>query len=210
MKRIVLFIFRFLQSFIFSYKKYECFKGYWRSLRSIWLRSIFNHCGKSVFFGKIGRIHGSKCISIADGTFFDDFFYLTAWPERVENVPVLKIGEHCSFGAYNHITCTNKITIGNHCLTGKWVTISDNNHGDSSKEALQLPPSQREMISKGPVIIEDNVWIGDKATVLSGVSIGKGAIVAANAVVTKDVPAFCVVAGNPAKIIRKVNDENEI
>ena len=208
MKSVARLIFRFLQSFIFPYKRYECLKGFWRSIRSLWLRSIFGHCGKSVFFGKIGRIHGSKCISIENGTFFDDFFYLTAWPERVENVPVLKIGENCSFGAYSHITCTNAITIGNHCLTGKWVTISDNNHGDSSKEALQLPPSQREMLSKGPVIIEENVWIGDKATILSGVKIGKGAIVAANAVVTKDVPAYSVVAGNPAKIIRKVNDED--
>lgn len=201
MKSILRLIFRFLQSFIFSYTRYECFKGYWRSLRSIWLRSIFNHCGKSVFFGKIGRVHGSKSISIADGTFFDDFFYLTAWPELVKNIPALKIGENCSFGAYNHITCTNEITIGNHCLTGKWVTISDNNHGDTSLGSLKKNPSQREPVSKGPVVIEDNVWIGDKATILSGVKIGKGAVVAANAVVTKDVPAFCVVAGNPAKII---------
>lgn len=209
-KSLLTWFFRIVQICFFPYKLYESLKGCRRIIRSLWLRPSFASCGKSVFFGKIGRVHGTKCISIAEGSFFDDFFYLTAWPELVKNVPVLKIGENCSFGAYSHITCTNKITIGNHCLTGKWVTISDNNHGDSSKEALQLPPSQREMISKGPVIIEDNVWIGDKATVLSGVSIGKGAIVAANAVVTKDVPAFCVVAGNPAKIIRKVNDENEI
>lgn len=207
-KSMMTCLFRIVQKCIFPYKMYESLKEYGRKIRSLWLRSIFNHCGKSVFFGKIGRIHGSKCISIADGTFFDDFFYLTAWPERVKNVPALMIGENCSFGAYNHIACTNEITIGNHCLTGKWVTISDNNHGDSSKDALQLPPSQRDMLSKGPVIIEDNVWIGDKATILSGVKIGKGAIVAANAVVTKDVPAYSVVAGNPAKIIRKVNDED--
>ena len=74
--------------------------------------------------------------------------------------------------------------------------------------AFDTVPGSPEFIGKGPVIIEDNVWIGDKATILSGVKIGKGAIVAANAVVTKDVPAYSVVAGNPAKIIRKVNDED--
>jgi acetyltransferase-like isoleucine patch superfamily enzyme len=53
------------------------------------------------------------------------------------------------------------------------------------------------------VTIEDNVWIGDKATILPNVHIGKGAIIAANAVVTHDVPAYAVAAGNPARIIQK-------
>lgn len=59
------------------------------------------------------------------------------------------------------------------------------------------------MVSKGGVHIGKNVWIGDKATILPGVSIGEGTVVAANAVVTKDVPPFCVVGGNPARVIRQ-------
>lgn len=59
--------------------------------------------------------------------------------------------------------------------------------------------------SKGPVIIGSNVWFGDKATILPNVTIGDGAVIAANSVVTKDVPAYSVVAGNPAKIIKQVN-----
>ena len=57
------------------------------------------------------------------------------------------------------------------------------------------------------MIIGDNVWIGDKATILPGVTIGEGAIIAANAVVTKNVPAFSVAAGNPAKIIKSVSND---
>lgn len=53
------------------------------------------------------------------------------------------------------------------------------------------------------MIIGNNVWIGDKATILPNVSIGNGAIIAANSVVTKDVPEYCIVAGNPAKIIKQ-------
>ena len=200
-KSLLTWFFRIVQKCIFPYKLYESLKGCRRIIRSLWLRPSFASSGKSVFFGKIGRVHGAKSISIADGSFFDDFFYLTAWPELTEKNPVLKIGADCSFGSFNHITCTNEIFIGNGVLTGKWVTISDNNHGDTSLESLKNIPSQRKMLSKGPVVIEDNVWIGDKATILSGVKIGKGAVVAANAVVTKDVPAFCVVAGSPAKII---------
>lgn len=69
---------------------------------------------------------------------------------------------------------------------------------------MALPVSKRPIVTKGPVIINKNVWVGDKASILSGVTIGEGSIVAANAVVTKDVPAYSVVAGNPAKVIKNL------
>lgn len=134
--------------------------------------------------------------------------YFTSWERYIteENGikkeqcfnPKLIIGNHCNFGAFNHITCINKIVIGDGVLTGKWVTITDNSHGTTSMECLQIRPANRKLISKGP----KNVWVGDKVTILPGVTIGEGAVVAANAVVTKDVLAYCVVAGNPAKIIK--------
>ena len=120
--------------------------------------------------------------------------------------PYLKIEDNCHFGAYNHITCANKVVIGEFCLTGKWVTITDNSHGETDYDSLLLPPKQRKITTKGPVVIGKNVWIGDKATILPGVTIGDGAVIAASAVVTKDVPAYSVVGGNPAKIIKSVTD----
>ena len=65
-----------------------------------------------------------------------------------------------------------------------------------------MRPLERPITSKGPVVIGNNVWIGDKATILPGVTIGDGAVIAANAVVTKDVPAYSVVGGNPARVIK--------
>lgn len=115
----------------------------------------------------------------------------------------MKIGSHCSFGAYNHITCANRVIIGDNCLTGKWVTITDNSHGETDSDSLHLSPTKRPITSKGPVVIGNNVWIGDKATILPGVTIGDGAVIAANAVVTKDVPKYSVVGGNPARILNK-------
>ncbi len=106
------------------------------------------------------------------------------------------------FGSYNHITCTNRIEIGDDLLTGKWVTITDNSHGNTDWDSLKIAPIKRDVVSKGPVKIGNNVWIGEKATILPGVTIGDGVVVAANAVVTKDVPSYCVVAGNPAKVIK--------
>ena len=202
--KILLYLVAMLMRIIVPYKRYSILKKINGKLRALWLKPNFASC-QNAFFGKIGLIHGEKCITIAENTSFGDFIYLTTWPEFVENFPSLVIGSGCHFSAFNHITCTNKVVIGNNCLTGKWVTISDNNHGDTSIESLSLPPSKRKIVSKGPVIIEDNVWIGDKATILSGVHIGKGAVIAANAVVTKDVPAYSVAAGNPARIVKMVD-----
>jgi acetyltransferase-like isoleucine patch superfamily enzyme len=79
---------------------------------------------------------------------------------------------------------------------------TDHFHGEISLKALSLAPALRQLYSKGPVIIEDNVWIGEGAVIMPNVRIGKNAIVGANAVVTKDVPADCVVGGVPARVIR--------
>ena len=107
---------------------------------------------------------------------------------------------------YNNWTSkdTRKVVIGDGVLTGRFVLITDNAHGNSSFEETEISPLDRQVYSKGAVVVEKNVWIGDKATVLPGVSIGEGAIIAANAVVTKDVPAYTVVAGCPAKAIKRI------
>lgn len=174
----------------------------------------FKNTLQNVRFGIIGQIKCPEYISIGDNSAFGDWVYLTAWDsfhciedgnETIQKLqPDMRIGEECHFGAFNHITCTNKIIIGNRILTGKWVTITDNSHGTTDLDSLHIDPIKRPIYSKGPVIIGDNVWIGDKATILPGVTIGDGAVIAANAIVTKDVPAYCVAAGNPARIIKNV------
>ena len=116
--------------------------------------------------------------------------------------PCIEIGKNCYFGAHNHITCIHRVVIGDNVLTGKWITITDNSHGLTDNEALHTEPIKRPLCTKGSVKIGNNVWIGDKATILPGVTIENGAVIAANAVVTKDVPAYSVAGGNPAMIIR--------
>lgn len=224
----------FVQKHIFGLKAFECCRSKKNMLRSFWLRPLFKQCPINVTFGKIGFIKGPEYISIGEGTSFVDGIYLTAFDSyKVKNselahlgevetistpkrkipcqsniqrlTPVLSIGSNCSFGAMNHITCCNCITIGNNLLTGKWVTISDNNHGTTDFKTLECEPVYRPIVSKGAIIIGNNVWIGDGATILSGVTIGDGSVIAANSVVTKNVPPFCVVAGNPASIIKNNN-----
>lgn len=146
---------------------------------------------------------GEQYFKIGEHTGFGKFAVITAWDsyEGRNFKPEVTIGNGCSFGDYLHLTCINKITIGNGVLTGRWVTITDNSHGTSQEIIEGQNPSRRKLYSKGPVVIGDNVWIGDKATILPGVTIGKNSIIAANTVVTKDIPANSLAAGNPAKII---------
>lgn len=116
--------------------------------------------------------------------------------------PEIVIGENVNLGDNCHITAINRIIISNGVLTGRFVTISDNNHGETDLKSMLIRPEERQVVSKGEVIIGKNVWIGDKVTILSNVKIGEGAIIGANSVVTKDVPPFSIVAGVPAKVIR--------
>lgn len=118
--------------------------------------------------------------------------------------PKLTIGNHARIGDRSHITCANCILINDGVRIGRSVLITDNAHGDSTKENLEQPIVSRRAVSSGPVIIEENVWIGEKASIMPNVTIGRGSIIAANAVVTKDVPPYCVVAGVPAKVVKQL------
>jgi acetyltransferase-like isoleucine patch superfamily enzyme len=116
--------------------------------------------------------------------------------------PRIAIGDNVRFESDCHVGCINQIVIGNNVLIASRVFIADHSHGDISADALTLPPSRRRVVSKGPIAIEDNVWIGEGAAVMANVTIGKNAIVGANAVVTRSVPSNAVVGGIPARIIR--------
>lgn len=102
----------------------------------------------------------------------------------------------------------SQLWIGDFCsIAGNvtFVVCADHNINTISTfpfEVMCLKESSKEAVSKGDIVVEDDVWIGQNATILSGVHIGQGAIVAANAVVTKDVPSYAIVGGNPAKIIK--------
>lgn len=210
MKQIIFTFMRWITvffSYLYPYSLYLWRKKIIDLIRTAWLSRFFRSIGKHVVFHKIGLLKGMECISIGNRSLFGDYLYLTAWPTL--GTPEISIGDSCSFGAYNHITAICKISIGDNCLTGKWVTITDNTHGNIDFESLKIPPNKRQVVSKGPVIIGNNVWIGDKATILPGVTIGDGVLVAANAVVTKDVPAYSVVAGIPAKVIKDFRDYNQ-
>ena len=173
-------------------------------IRSLWIKNNIGNIGSHVYFGKNAKITNGENIKIGNDCYFNDNIMLSTWPEYngKSYKPQIIIGNNCNFGFCNHITSCNKIKIGDNLLTGMYVIITDNNHGDINFSDLLLPPSKRFLTSKGYVEIGNNVWIGDIVSILAGVKIGNGAIIAANAVVTKDVPAYSIVGGVPAEIIK--------
>lgn len=177
-------------------------------------RIIYNFIGKIKLRNigvnhKIGKelgVTGGKYIVIGNNFVAGKGLRIEAIDKYIDQIfdPEIGIGNDCSFGPYTHIGCINRVIIGNNVLLGSNVLIIDHSHGDT-KMVSELPPIKRNLISKGPIIINDGVWIGDKAIILPGVTIGENAIIGANSVITKNVPDNAVVVGtnNIIKIMKK-------
>lgn len=121
--------------------------------------------------------------------------------------PKLLIGDNVVINDDCHIGVFNRVEIHNDVLIASKVYISDHSHGETTHTDMQLPPRLRPIISKGPVIIEKNVWLGEGVCILPNVRIGRNSVVGANAVVTKDIPPYSIAAGMPARVIRTVLDK---
>ncbi|MGF6950412.1 acetyltransferase-like isoleucine patch superfamily enzyme [Neobacillus sp. B4I6] len=113
----------------------------------------------------------------------------------------ITIGKNVFFNTGCSFQDRGGISIGNGSMIGMNVTIATLNHG--------LSIETRNITYPSPVMIGENVWIGSNATILPGVTIGDNSVVAAGAVVTKDVPENTVVAGVPAKVVKKINNNLE-
>lgn len=160
----------------------------------------FGH--NSVISNKALRLEGCQYIYIGSNSVIREKVQLTAWQINNNN-PKISIGNNCCIREGAHISAINYVIIKDHVLTGTNVLISDNSHGTNQRCELDLPPIERKIASKGGIIIEENVWIGNNACILGNVKIGKGAIIGANAVVTHDIPAYSIAVGVPAKVLVK-------
>lgn len=159
------------------------------------------HCS-GCFADKAGLIEiGANCevagtlYSMADGT--------------------ITIGDHTEIRENSFIGSVNSVSIGSHVIISNNIKIYDNNNHPTS------PAARHQMCQNGfhgeawrwthadsaPVVIEDDVWIGERSVVLKGVRIGRGSIIGCDSVVTKDVPPFSVAAGNPARVVKQLEDD---
>lgn len=124
----------------------------------------------------------------------------------------VEIGDRCFIGA-SHLVCRERITIGDDVIISWGVTVVDHNsHAleweHRRSDVVEWAQGKKEWthVAVRPVVIRDKVWIGFGATILKGVEIGEGAVIGAGTVVTKNVEAYTAVAGNPAKVVKRIKE----
>lgn len=141
-------------------------------------------------------------ISIGDHCQFDEFTHLLATPASR-----LIIGKNVRFAnGFAHVVASfDEIVIEDDCLFAAFVQIINGNHGYRD---ITVPIKDQPAFSTGPIRIGRGTWIGRGACVLGGVTLGRNVVVGANAVVTRSVPDWCVVAGNPAVIVKRYNPDS--
>ena len=146
--------------------------------------------------GNIDNIH----LWHADrGTYFDRNVNIMSWSDQY-NIHLGKynsIGRDCNFFLH-----------ANH--RADWITTSSQLFGPVTPEIADMHMKMGHPTCKGDIIIENDVWIGAKSTIMSGIKISNGSIIAAGSIVTKDVPPYAIVAGNPGRIVKFRFNENQI
>lgn len=193
-------------------------------VRAILYRLILRTKGMVAIEDRV-RLRFANCITLHKGVYLDQNTYLHASPNGIEigeNTIVMhgavlhvynfrgmpqsgiKIGRDSLVGEYSVIRGQGGVTIGDRVYTSPFTQIIAVNHifDDPNR-----PFVEQGITAKG-IVIEDDVWLGASAVITDGVHIGKGSVVAAGAVVTRDVPPHCVVAGVPAKVIKIIDGKD--
>ena len=180
-------------------------RSYYTKLFNRNIRTLFKSCGEKLQISPPLIYMGLNNVSIGNNFRAGERLKLRTFNnwEGKTYTPSIVIGNNVNIETDCHISAINQVSIGNNVLIASFVYISDHTHGNvNDLEVPLLPPLQRPLYSKGPVIIEDDVWLGEKVSVMAGVHIGRGAIIGANSVVTKDIPAYAIAVGSPAKVIK--------
>ena len=202
-------------------RRLELIRGRWKTIKGV-------QAGKRFGLGPNINLLYPRCLTVGDDVSIEGPAYMNCLSTKG-----VHIGSHTSIdrncwlhcggklndhdhgfftlGEYSFIGCNavigagGGIQVGNHVLIGQTVNLHAENHNFLNPD---LSVDQQGITYQG-IIIEDDVWIGSKATILDGVRIGKGAVIAAGAVVTKSIPEYAIAMGVPAKIVGSRQKQDE-
>lgn len=192
-------------------------------LRGIWRKFRLKKSAGALLVGKKVTLRAPQMISVGRSVIIEDYVTIDALSQQGvilgDNVTIakfttiqctgvirslgvgLKIGNNSAVGAYSFLGAQGGITIGNDVIIGPRVNFHSENHNyDDPNIAIRLQGETRQGI-----VVEDNCWVGAGSIFLDGVHVGTGSVVAAGSVVTKNVPPYSIVAGSPARVIKKRN-----
>ena len=191
------------------------------TLRGLWMRFRIKQAAGLVMLGQGVRIRYPAYLQVGKNFVVEDYAEIMALSRQGivcgDNVTIgafatikpsgyygrnlgegLRIGDNSNIGRYSYVGCSGLITIGRNVMISPRVSLYAENHNFQDTER----PMKEQGVTRESIKIEDDCWIASGAIILAGVTIGKGSIVAAGSVVTRDVPPFSIVAGSPARIIR--------
>jgi acetyltransferase-like isoleucine patch superfamily enzyme len=169
-------------------------------------RSRFAAWGRHSRLGLGAKLDGPEFVRVGDNVTIGSHVWLNAKDDRGDGQATLAIGDGTYIGRFVQINAWQSVEIGHSVLVADRVMITDADH---DFQDLELPIRQQGDSFRGPVVLRDGCWIGIGAVILPGVTVGRNAIVGANAVVTRDVPDRAVAAGVPARIIKQLQTGTE-
>lgn len=148
-----------------------------------------------IYFGRYPRFMNSKGIRLGNKAKFGLYARIECHADDVLENPIIVVDDNSSFGDYVHIGAVCGVFVGKYVLAGSNILIIDHSHGKPSYDMeinTKESPRHRQLTSKGPIVIGDNVWIGDNCVILSGVTIGEGCILPAGSVVKRNVQPYTI------------------
>ncbi|MDY6831283.1 MAG: acyltransferase [Thermodesulfobacteriota bacterium] len=163
---------------------------------SLGARFTFIHPWHVEVFGGPIRLGEHVCVMAAD----DNKVRFSVWSNE-KDIEGITVGDACLISPGARISAAKSITIGNSCMLASGVYITDSDWHDIYNRVT--------LGTARPVVLKDNVWVGDNAMIGKGVTIGENTIVGARSVVMSDLPANVIAAGNPARVVRELNPEEQ-
>lgn len=169
---------------------------------------LFGSVGKGAWIKKPEQIFGASRLYIGPGVRIERgaILYAVRYYAGKDYAGMVEIGSNTFANKDFNATSAFSIKIGNQVVFGPNVFLTDFDHG---YEDIYMARLDTDLVSKGPISIGDRCWLGANVFVGSGVSLGEYCVVAANSVVTKSFPAFSVIAGSPAKMVKQYDPEQD-
>jgi acetyltransferase-like isoleucine patch superfamily enzyme len=166
-----------------------------KAIRKMFWKHLGLRIGQGTYIGKSTKVTWPHQLKLGDNCRLEHNIYFH-YDGIYSNGPSICIGNNVFIGNNTEFNITDKITIGDHCLIGAGSRFIDHNHGIAKEHLMrgQKAPKQE-------IILEEDVWLGCNVVILMGIKIDKGAIVAAGAIVNKNIPAYEIWGGVPAKKI---------